>query len=66
MVSGFRTGRTSSAPDSNAAATGLHPTACAPETRTFGTSSSHPTASSWRNALPTRVSSAPDAIGTTT
>ena len=65
-VSGYRTGRTSSSPRANASATGAHPTPWAPETRTSGCSSSSLTMCSSRNALPTRVSNAPDAIGTTT
>src|SRR5438105_624688 len=57
MVCGRRTGRTSSAPDANAAATGLHPVAWAPEMRTFDSSVRRPSASSCRNAAPILVSS---------
>ena len=64
-MSGF-TGFTWSAPSAKAVATGEQPSACAPDTRTAGGSSSSPTfASSW-NPFAILVSCEPDATGTTT
>ena len=65
MVLGF-TGRMKSWFSMKAVATGEHPSACAPEMRTWGSSSSRPTFhSSWK-PLAILVSCDPDATGTTT
>ena len=61
-----RTGLMASDPWRKALATGAHPAACAPDTRTWGSSSSSPTWCSSRNPLATLVSWLPDATGTTT
>ena len=50
----------------NAVAIGEHPSACAPDTRTFGSSSSRPTRCSSWNPFWILVSSDPLAAGTTT
>ena len=65
IVSGF-TGRMVSALSMNAFATGEQPSACAPDTRTCGSSSSRPTLYSSSNPLRTLVRSDPLATGTTT
>ena len=65
MVSGF-TGLIVSAPSSHARATGEHPSACAPDTRSSGSRSSSPTLYSSSKPLRILVSSEPLAIGTTT
>src|SRR5215831_2163716 len=59
-----RTGCTTSWPARNAAATGAHPVACAPNTR-YGVSATSPSEISSRNALSILTSCAPDATGTT-
>ena len=64
MVDGL-TGEIASAPLANAVATGEHPSAWAPETRTAWCSS-RPTFTSSENPLATLVSWLPEAIGTTT
>jgi hypothetical protein len=64
MVSG-RTGRTTSCPAANAADTGEHPVAWAPNTR-HGLCGTRPSAVSSVKPLSTFTSWAPDAIGTTT
>jgi hypothetical protein len=65
MVLGL-TGRMASVPWAKAVATGEHPSAWAPETRTWGTSSSSPTLPNSANPLATLVSWLPEPIGTTT
>ncbi len=65
MVSGL-TGRMASVPSANAVATGEQPAAWAPETRTWGSSSSSPTVHSSSKPLATLVSWLPEPMGTTT
>src|SRR5579875_879988 len=60
-----RTGRTTSCPAANAADTGAHPLAWAPNTR-HGVWGTRPRPTSSPNALSTFTSCAPEAIGTTT
>jgi len=64
MVSG-RTGRTTSTPASNAAATGEQPVACAPNTL-YGVGSTSPSLPNSVKPLSTLVSCEPEATGTTT
>ena len=62
MVLGL-TGRMASVPSAKAVATGAQPAACAPETRTVGSSSSRPTCPSSAKPLATLVSCAARANG---